>query len=104
MFDEEDEPGLEPHHVKWGRLSLEERVSDVLPRCRGVHLSGHSQIEFVSSEVLRDYYTKVYLEQIEEEQRVTNLTPEQKERELQEALAWLMGPKNKGFMAIGVRK
>lgn len=41
-------------------------------------------------------------EVVDERYRVEHLTPEEREREFNEALAYLMGPKNKGFIALRV--
>ena len=39
---------------------------------------------------------------VEERYRVAHLSPEEKQRELNEALAYLTGPKNKGFIALRI--
>ena len=80
-------------------LSLEERVDDLLRRSH-VALSGHTRSSDVSSEVLRDHYTRSVTEEMTEEARIAALSPAERDQQVQDALRYLTGPKNKGFVAI----
>jgi len=93
----------EPWSVREARKPTEQRINERLANC-SVCLLGNGHAADVSAEVLREHVTESIEKQAKEEQRVANLTPEQQQKEQQDALAWLMGPKNSGFMAFGVLK
>ena len=82
-------------------LSLEERVEDCLRRCE-VNLCGNGGYAPVSSDVIREVTTKRYQDEIAEEHRVAGLSQEERDEETREALAFLRGPRNKGFMSFDV--
>lgn len=78
-------------------LPLEERITRELSKCR-VSLSGHSRSSPVSTEVLRDEYRKMLIEQISEEERDSNMSPEECQTALDESLRELS--KSPGFFAV----
>ena len=90
----------EERQVRLSR-SLEERVNGLI-RDSHVALRGHTGSSDVPSEVLREHYTETVTAEMAEEARAAAMSPEQRHQEAQEALRYLMGPRNKGFMAISI--
>jgi len=64
---------------------------------------GSCEVVKVSVEVLRPWATECETKALAEETRVANMTVDERMSEIREALAFLTGPKNSGFVAVGAR-
>lgn len=102
----------EPYHVKLARMTLDERVADEVHRSKPVHLVGRTP-SFKTrgvADMHPDYFPpeaealirEGHASQVAEQARVAGLTQEQRDDEVRAALAYLTGPKNRGFMAVRV--
>lgn len=102
----------EPWPVKLARMTLDERVADEVSRSKPVHLVGRTP-SFKTrgwADMHPDYFPpeaealirEGHASQVAEQARVAGLTQEQRDAEVRGALEYLMGPKNRGFVALRV--
>lgn len=99
---------LEPYHIKLSRMTLDERVTDEVRRSVPVALYGRVPSGRTGGqEALPDFPPEVgalirsrHEADLKEVARVSALSPEEKEAERREALNYLTGPRNRGFLAF----
>lgn len=94
------------------KLTLDERVGDEVFRSKPVHLVGQppSHRTRAYQTLAPDYFPPEaekairngHIARMKEEKRQAALTPEESAAEIEAALDYLMGPRNKGFMALRV--